>query len=151
MAAEAGVLTVDTSRPVVLFDGVCNLCNRTVQFIIRRDPHARFRFASLQSAAGAAIVRQATGRALPSADPPESILLVERDRLYERSTAVLHVLRKLRFPWPVAYALVIVPRAMRDSVYDLIARRRYRWFGRQDVCMVPTPDLRARFVDQSEA
>jgi len=146
MAEPARVLTLDTTlHPVVLFDGVCNLCNGSVQFVIKRDPHARFRFAALQSAAGAALVTRATGQ--PIDDSLESMLLVENDHLYDRSTALLRIVRKLRFPWPLFYGFVIVPRAVRDSVYDLIARRRYRWFGRREVCMVPTPELRARFME----
>jgi predicted DCC family thiol-disulfide oxidoreductase YuxK len=147
MAEAAGVLTIDTSlHPVVLFDGVCNLCNGTVQFVIKRDPRAIFRFGALQSGAGSGLVTRAIGRSLPAASPIDTILLIERDRLYARSTAVLRIVRKLRFPWPLLFGLVIIPRPIRDSVYDLIARRRYRWFGRQEICMVPTPDLRARFI-----
>lgn len=148
MADQAGVLTLDTStHPVVLFDGVCNLCNGSVQFVIKRDPRARFRFAALQSESGAALVARVTGQAVSPMDQPESMLLIEADHLYSHSTAILRIARKLRFPWPLCYGFVIVPRVIRDSVYDLIARRRYRWFGRRDVCMVPTPDLRARFID----
>jgi predicted DCC family thiol-disulfide oxidoreductase YuxK len=147
MAESPGVLTLDTSlHPVVLFDGVCNLCSATVQFVIKRDPRARFRFGALQSPEGAALLTRAMGRTLTAADPPDSLLLIEDDRLYARSSAVLRIVRKLRFPWPLLYACAIVPRAIRDSVYDLIARRRYRWFGRQGVCMVPTAELRSRFI-----
>jgi len=80
-------------------------------------------------------------------DRPAETGLIEGDRLYARSTAVLRILLKLRFPWPLLYACVIVPRVIRDSVYDLIAHRRYRWFGRREVCMVPTPELRSRFIE----
>ena len=128
---------------VILFDGVCNLCNGAVQFVIARDPGARLQFAALQSPAAARLVASAGSRhALP-----DSIVLVEDGRLWTRSTAALRIARHLRFPWPAAYALIAVPRPLRDWVYDLVARNRYRWFGRRDVCMVPTPALRARFLE----
>ena len=127
---------------IVLFDGVCNLCNGFVTFIIARDPHARFRFASLSSPAAAGILR-AAGVALPL---PDTVVLVEDGKAHVRSDAALRVVRRLRFPWPVAYALAAVPRPIRDWVYDFIAARRYQWFGRRDVCMIPTAELRSRFL-----
>jgi predicted DCC family thiol-disulfide oxidoreductase YuxK len=127
----------------ILFDGVCNLCNGFVQFVIARDPGARFRFAALQSAAAAAVLRDA-GMTGPL---PDSIVLVEDARVHFRSDAALRIVRGLRFPWPLAYGVVIVPRFIRDRVYDLIAARRYRWFGRRDSCMLPTADLKRRFLD----
>ena len=125
----------------ILFDGVCNLCNGFVQFVIRRDPSARFRFAPLQSPAAAALLRDAGVTALP-----DSMVLVADGRVYVRSAAVLRVARGLRFPWPLAYAGMVVPPFIRDRVYDAVAARRYRWFGRRDVCMVPTPELQKRFL-----
>jgi predicted DCC family thiol-disulfide oxidoreductase YuxK len=127
----------------VLFDGVCNLCNGFVQFIITRDPDARFRFAALQSDAAAALLRDA-GVTPPL---PDSLVLVEDGRVYFRSAAALRVARRLRFPWPIAYGLVVVPRVIRDRIYDYVAAHRYRWFGRRESCMVPTPDLKRRFLD----
>ena len=126
----------------ILFDGVCNLCNGFVRFTIARDPAARFRFAPLQSAAAAALLRDAA----VTAPLPDSLVLIEDGRVFLRSAAALHVARGLRFPWPLAYAFIVVPRAIRDRVYDVIAARRYRWFGRREVCMVPTPDLERRFL-----
>jgi len=126
----------------ILFDGVCNLCNGFVRFVIARDPAARFRFASLQSAAAAALLREA-GVAAPM---PDSIVLIAGGRAYVRSAAALRILRGLRFPWPLAVALFVVPRFVRDRVYDFIAARRYRWFGRRESCLVPTADLRRRFL-----
>jgi len=128
---------------VLLFDGVCTLCNGFVQFVIHRDPAGRFQFAPLQT--GAARWLLATQGSLPL---PDSLVLVENGRLFTRSAAALRVARGLRFPWPLAYVLVAVPRPLRDWVYDIVARRRYRWFGRRDVCMVPTPELRARFLSE---
>jgi predicted DCC family thiol-disulfide oxidoreductase YuxK len=126
----------------ILFDGVCNLCNGFVQFVIARDPGARFRFAALQSDAAASLLRDA-GAIAPL---PDSIVLVEDGRLHFRSDAALRILRGLRFPWPLAYGFVVLPRFVRDRVYDLIAAHRYRWFGRRESCMIPTPDLERRFL-----
>lgn len=128
---------------MILFDGVCNLCNGFVRFVIARDPGARFAFASLQSAAAAALLN---GRLAPGPQP-DSVLLLQGNHLYTESDAALRVARGLAFPWNLAYAFVIVPRPLRDVIYRWVARNRYRWFGRRDVCMVPTPDLRVRFLD----
>src|SRR4029077_7027546 len=139
--------SMKTEGPLLLFDGVCNLCNGFVTFVIDRDPAAVFRFASLQSEAGRAAL-QAHGRTVPSGDP-ETILLIEDGRVYEQSTAALRVARRLKGPCKLLYALRIVPRALRDAVDGWVARHRYRWFGRRDSCRVPTPALRARFLDDA--
>jgi predicted DCC family thiol-disulfide oxidoreductase YuxK len=128
----------------ILFDGVCNLCNGFVQFAIARDPSARFRFAALGSGPAQALLKEA-GVTGPL---PDSVVLVEDGRVFVRSAAALRVARGLTFPWPLAYGLVVVPRGIRDFVYDLIAARRYRWFGRRETCMVPTPDLARRFLNR---
>jgi predicted DCC family thiol-disulfide oxidoreductase YuxK len=119
-------------RALVLFDGVCNLCNGVVRFIIARDPAGRFRFAPLT---------------LEASQPAESLVLVEAGKTYTRSAAVLRIARGLRFPWPLLAAFLLAPRPLRDLLYDFVARRRYRWFGKRDTCMAPTPDIRARFPD----
>jgi predicted DCC family thiol-disulfide oxidoreductase YuxK len=132
---------------VILYDGVCNLCNATVLFVIDRDPHGRFAFAALQSPAAAAIL-------LPlRLDPADldSVVLVEDGRAWTRSAAALRVARGLRRAWPLLYAFIVVPRPLRDAVYDLVARRRYRWFGRSDACRVPTPALASRFLENGVA
>lgn len=128
---------------VVLFDGVCNLCNGAVNYIIDRDPSARFRFAALQSAQAAALLAP-LGR-VPEAEP-QSFILVENGRVYERSSAALRVARKLPGAWKLFYAFVVVPTPIRDVVYRFIARNRYRWFGKAEACRMPTPELRARFL-----
>ena len=127
---------------IILFDGVCNLCNRSVQFILRRDPRGRFRFAAIQSEAGQRILRE---RGLP-AEGVGSIVLLEGGVLYTKSTAGLRIARGLTPPWPLLSLFLIVPRFLRDPVYRLIARNRYRFFGKQEACMLPTPDTRARFL-----
>jgi predicted DCC family thiol-disulfide oxidoreductase YuxK len=127
---------------VILFDGVCNLCNGFVTFVIARDSAGRFQFGPLQSPA----VQRLLG-SIDSREPwPDSIVLVEDGRVWTRSAAALRVARGLPFPWPLAYAFVVVPRPWRDWIYNRAARNRYRWFGKRAVCMVPTPELRARFI-----
>ncbi|MDQ3036720.1 MAG: thiol-disulfide oxidoreductase DCC family protein [Myxococcota bacterium] len=132
------------THPIVLFDGVCNLCSGAVQFIIDRDPEDAFRFASLQSERAAELLR-ARGRMPPEGDP-ESLVLIDGDEVYERSGAALRIARRLRAPWGLLYAFWIVPWFLRDALYRVIARNRYRWFGRSEQCRVPTPELRERFL-----
>ena len=134
----------DEKRPsaAILFDGVCNLCSSVVQFVAARDPQARFRFASLGSAPATRLLQEA-GVSLGSAD---SIVLIEDGRAYLRSAAALRIARSLRFPWPMAYGLVVVPRPLRDYVYDVVARHRRRWFGTRDTCLVPGDDMKDRFL-----
>lgn len=123
----------------MLFDGVCNLCNGLVQFVLPRDPGAHFHFASLQSATAQ--------RLLQGRIPAETIVLLEGGRRYVKSTAALRIVRRLRFPWPIFYAGVAVPRPVRDVVYDWVARHRYRWFGRRESCLLPAPEWRGRFLE----
>jgi predicted DCC family thiol-disulfide oxidoreductase YuxK len=132
-------------HPVVLFDGVCNLCNGVVNFAIDRDPGSRLRFASLQSPVGRQMLER-LGHSVPSGDP-DSILLVERGRVHERSGAALRIARHLSGGWSLLAAFLVVPRPLRDLVYRWVASHRYRWFGKADACRVPTPDLRARFIE----
>jgi predicted DCC family thiol-disulfide oxidoreductase YuxK len=129
----------------VLFDGVCNLCNGFVQFVITRDPSKRLRFGTLQSD-GAQQLLASTPHA---AFVPDSVVLVEDGRVFTRSTAALRIARQLTFPWRLAYLFILVPRPLRDWIYDWVASHRYGWFGRRDACMVPTPELRARFLSDS--
>jgi predicted DCC family thiol-disulfide oxidoreductase YuxK len=129
---------------VILFDGVCNLCNSSVTFVIDHDRRKRFKFAALQSEAGAALLAQ-HGRAATLGDP-DSMLLVEDGRLYQRSTAVLRIARGLSGLWKLGYAAMVVPRPLRDLVYRWIARNRYRWFGKTEACRLPTPELKERFL-----
>ena len=130
-------------HPVLLFDGHCNLCNGSVQWIIRRDPEATFRFASLQSDAGRSILRKAG----MNTDDLDTVVLYYEGALHTRSDAALKVLLLLGPPWSWLYPLSILPRTFRNTVYDWIARNRYRWFGRSESCMIPSPELKARFLD----
>jgi predicted DCC family thiol-disulfide oxidoreductase YuxK len=127
---------------VVLFDGVCGLCNRSVDFIIRHDPERRFLFAPLQSEKGRALLVDC---GLPEGSLG-TIVLVEAARCHVRSTAALRIVRRLEWPWPMLAWLAIVPRPLRDAAYDWLANRRYRWFGETDTCRAPTPEVRERFL-----
>jgi len=128
---------------IVLFDGVCNLCNGTVNFIIDRDPVGYFRFAPLQSSVAETY--------LANADGPDhslgTIVLVENGQTYVRSTAALRIARRLAGPWSLLALALAVPRPLRDAVYNWIATNRYDWFGQRDQCRMPTPGLRDRFLD----
>jgi predicted DCC family thiol-disulfide oxidoreductase YuxK len=129
---------------VVLFDGVCNFCNGSVNFIIKHDQNKLFRFASLQSPAGQKLVKE-YGMNKPGLD---SIILIENGRAYTHSTAALKIAAELNGIWSWAHALIYVPRAPRDFFYKLFARNRYRLFGKKEECMIPTPEVRERFLDQ---
>lgn len=129
--------------PVILFDGVCNLCNGAVTWVIERDKRAYFRFASLQSGAA----RSALSDAGAPAIMPDSIVLLDADGVHVRSDAALRIAARLGMPWSLLSLARIVPRVLRDAVYDFIARNRYRWFGRRDVCMLPTAGVADRFLD----
>ena len=131
-------------HPVVLFDGVCNLCSASVNFIIDRDPKATLRFASLQSVAARELLKQ-HGITLPEGDP-DSILLVDGGRVYDKSGAALRIAGKLRSPIAMFWIFLIVPWFIRDFFYKIIARNRYKWFGKTEACRVPTPELKERFV-----
>jgi predicted DCC family thiol-disulfide oxidoreductase YuxK len=128
---------------VILFDGECNLCNGFVGFVLPRDPAAHFKFASLQSSFGQDLL---TGHDLP-ANTLDSVVLVDEGKVYIRSTAALRIVRRLSGLWPLLYLLILVPRPIRDAVYDFIARHRYRWFGKRESCLLPTPENRKRFLD----
>jgi predicted DCC family thiol-disulfide oxidoreductase YuxK len=134
--AEAG-------PPVILFDGMCNLCTGSVRFVIERDARKQFRFASLQSPVAETLLgAQGHERA-----GLESIILIRDGRVYRKSTAALMIARRLDGLWPLLAACLLIPRPLRDAVYDWIGRRRYRMFGRRDVCWRPQPELAERFLD----
>lgn len=137
---------------MVLFDGVCNLCNASVGWIIRRDRRGVFRFASLQSEFARRALAEAAGRPGAGGSPPplpDSIVLLTGGRVLTRSSAVIGIARRLGMPWSMAAVGLVMPRPIRDAIYAFIARRRYRWFGKREACAVPTPALRARFLDAS--
>jgi len=133
------------AHPVLLFDGVCGLCSRAVDFVLAHDRGAVFRFAALQSAAWQAALAR---HRLPS-DYSDSMVVIDGGRCYRYSTAVLHILRRLGMPWAALWPLVLVPPPFRDLLYEHVAARRYRWFGKLDTCRVPTAAERERFVADS--
>lgn len=127
--------------PILLFDGECNLCAASVRFVIARDPARRVRFASLQSE----FARHRPG--LSAEGDPESLVLLEGDRVRFRSTAVLRLCGYLGGAWPLLRVFLLVPGPLRDLAYRWIARNRYRWFGRRDACWLPGPESEGRFVE----
>jgi predicted DCC family thiol-disulfide oxidoreductase YuxK len=131
------------TNALILFDGTCMLCNAAVRLVIANDPRAFFRFAPLQSALAHELVGTTPGEGVLT----ETLILIEDGVRFERSAAVLRVLTRLRMPWPMFCVLAIVPRPVLDWLYRAIARNRYRWFGRRDQCIIPSPSLRARFME----
>lgn len=127
---------------IVLFDGVCNFCNASINFVIEHDSSGYFRFAPLQSEIG----EKLTAKYGIDRIETDSVVLVENGKVYTHSDAALGIARHLNGVWSWAYALRVVPRPLRDLVYRLVARNRYRLFGRREACMIPTPEIRARFL-----
>ena len=134
----------DRRQALVLYDGVCHLCQGSVRFIAKRDPTGYFRFGALQSPRARGLAPAAGGDGSPA-----TIVLLEGGRAYTRSTAVLRIARRLRFPWNAFAIGLLVPRALRDAAYDWVARHRYGWFGRSDACELPPPEWRERFIDHA--
>jgi predicted DCC family thiol-disulfide oxidoreductase YuxK len=134
---------MDGSDPILLFDGVCNVCNGAVNFVIEHDPHGRFRFASLQSEAGRALLREHG-----LADMPVStMVLIDAGQAFLNSEGVLRAAQRLGGAFTLLVPLLWVPRGLRDGLYRLFARNRYRLFGKSAHCLVPTPAIRARFLE----
>lgn len=129
-------------HPIILFDGICNLCNSAVQFVIKRDKKGIIQFAPLQSDAGQQLLKQYQ---LPPA-AMESFVLIENGKAYSRSSAALKVSRHLRGLWPFCYGFMIVPKFIRNGIYNWVAANRYKWFGVREECMIPTPELKKRFL-----
>ena len=127
---------------VVIFDGVCNLCNWSVQFIIKHDPKAIFKFTSLQSEFGTALAKE---HGL-SSENPESVLLLKDGELLSKSAAALAIVTELNGIWKLLVIFRLIPQNIRDSIYDWIANNRYYWFGKRDKCMVPTEGIKERFI-----
>jgi predicted DCC family thiol-disulfide oxidoreductase YuxK len=128
---------------IILFDGVCNLCNGIVQFIIKRDPNGKFRFASLQSESGQKLLGKF---GLPS-DEFDSIVLIQGEQYFLKSTAGLRIIKELGGLWKLLFVFIYLPASFRDFIYDQIAGSRYRIFGKRESCMIPTPELKARFLE----
>ncbi len=127
---------------IILFDGVCNFCNASINFVMDHDPKYRFKFAALQSD----FAKEKLAKAGLSTSDFDSVVLIEGDKVYTRSTAALRIARLLSGAWPLMYGFVIVPPFIRNAIYDLVARNRYRWFGKSENCRLPSPEERARFI-----
>jgi predicted DCC family thiol-disulfide oxidoreductase YuxK len=127
---------------VIFFDGICNLCNGAVQFTIKRDEKNIFKFAALQSDYAEEELKEFN----IDHNQLGSFVLLEDGKVYQKSTAALRVAKKLNGFWPLLYAFMVVPRFIRDAVYDFIAKNRYKWFGKQESCWVPTPELKGKFL-----
>ena len=142
--AQVPTIRAVTTGGIVLFDGVCNLCNGSVQFILDRDPKGYFSFASLQSERGKALLRE--HGVTPTEGDPDSVFLIEGGRLFDRSTAALRIAAHLTLPWSLMRIYLLLPAFLRDPFYKLVARNRYRLFGKTNECRIPTPELRARML-----
>lgn len=129
---------------VIIFDGVCSLCNAWVDFVLRREKEDIFSFAANQSDEGQEILKK-FNKTFDN-EEVDTVFLLEDGQLYERSTAALRIVKKLSFPWNLAYGFVIIPRPIRDFFYKIIAKNRYRWFGKKNSCRLPTPEERAKFI-----
>ncbi|AXI09218.1 thiol-disulfide oxidoreductase [Oceanobacillus zhaokaii] len=128
---------------IILFDGVCNFCSNSVNFIIKRDKHATFKFGSLQSDIGIKLKNQTN---LP--EDTDSIVLMEDGKYYDKSTAALRISKELDGFWKFLYVFIIVPKPLRDLAYNYLAKNRYKWFGKKDQCMLPSPEIKSRFLKE---
>lgn len=131
------------NQDILLFDGVCNLCNSSVNLIIDHDPKGHFKFAALQSDFGQQKLKE-LGYDMASFD---SLVLLSNGKVYKKSSAALRIAKKLNGLYPLLYIFMIVPPFIRHGVYDIIGRNRYKWWGKSDSCRIPTPELRARFME----
>ncbi|WP_109437490.1 MULTISPECIES: thiol-disulfide oxidoreductase DCC family protein [Aquimarina] len=136
---------IKEDKKIILFDGVCNLCNSAINFIIKRDKKDIFRYASLQSEIGKKLILE---RNIDTSSL-DSILLIEpKVAYYHKSTAALHIAKQLSGLYPLLSVFLILPKFFRDWIYNIIAKNRYKWFGKKESCMIPTPELKALFIDQ---
>jgi len=135
---------ISQSNPIILFDGVCNLCNGFVKFVIRNDPKRKFRFVPLQEFTGS----EQYPEFKTMAKAMNTVILLDKGKISSKSSAALKISRQLAFPVNLGYVFILFPVFIRNAVYDYIAHKRYRWFGRQDTCMIPSPELLDRFIKQ---
>lgn len=129
------------NKPLILFDGVCNLCNAFVRFVIKYDTDAEFRFGSIQSERGKEILNRLTKN-----ETTDTIVLLHHGKMYQRSDAFLFIVKRLRFPVNLLVVTYVVPRVLRNAIYDFIAKRRYRFFGQKDQCELPAESYQNRFI-----
>jgi predicted DCC family thiol-disulfide oxidoreductase YuxK len=131
------------NNKIVLFDGVCNLCNSSVQFIIKHDRKKQFLFASLQGKFGQEVLKKNNF----STESLNTLILIEGDKIFTRSTGVLRMMKHLGGGWSLLYGFIIFPKFIRDAVYNWVSKNRYKWFGKKEECMIPTIELKERFLD----
>lgn len=130
-------------KKIILFDGVCNLCNRSVNFIVDRDPEAQFLFAPLQSKIATDLLNELGEQE----QTLNSIILIENGNIFRHSTAALRISKQLSSLWPLFYLFILLPKFLRDPIYIVIAKNRYKWFGKKSTCRLPTKELQSRFLD----
>ncbi|KOF02822.1 thiol-disulfide oxidoreductase DCC family protein [Roseivirga seohaensis] len=130
------------THDILLFDGVCNLCNSSVNFIIDRDPKKHFKFAALQSDFGQSKLKELGF----NQEEFDSLVLLSKGKVYRKSSAALRIAKKLNGLWPLLYIFILIPPFIRHGIYDIIGKNRYKWFGKQDSCRMPTPELKQRFI-----
>ena len=135
-------MNIYKNKSIILFDGVCNLCNSSVNFIIKHDKKKHFLFASLQSDAAKEILLHHSLNKIIF----DSIILIEDTIIYEKSTAVLRIAKKLNNGFQLLYVFILIPKILRDKIYDYIAKNRYKWYGKKNTCMLPSKDLKSRFL-----
>ncbi|ETT51712.1 MULTISPECIES: thiol-disulfide oxidoreductase DCC family protein [Paenibacillus] len=133
---------VHQGHPIVLVDGVCHFCQGLTKWIIKRDPEGKYHFASLQSD----VAKELLAKGNLSTDSMDTFVLIENGKYYTRSTAALRLAKGLKFPYPLLYVFIIIPKFIRNAVYNWVARNRYRWFGKDEACMLPTPEIKDRFL-----
>ena len=133
---------INKDKAIVLFDGICNFCSSSVLFIIKRDPKGYFLFSALQTESGALIMKKYNIHS----DKMDSIILIQNNKVFYRSDAALKIARKLKGGWKLFYAAIVIPPLIRNFFYDLVARNRYRWFGKRDLCFIPDQNVKGRFI-----
>ena len=133
---------MSTEKKITLFDGVCNLCNTSVLFVIKRDTKDQFRFAALQSEIGQSLAKK---HQLDTTQV-DSIVLIMKDKVFIKSSAALNISRYLKGAYPLLFLFIIIPSFIRNWVYDYVAKNRYRWYGKKDQCMIPTKELKSKFL-----
>lgn len=132
-------------NPLILFDGICNLCNSTIDFVIKKDKNLLFRFVPLQTDAGIRLLQK-----FPVPENTDSVILIKDKRVFTESDAVFEIARLLPYPWRIAVAIKILPSSWRNLIYRWIARNRYTWFGKKNTCRIPTDEEQRLFPDKDE-
>lgn len=136
------MLNQSKEHKIILFDGVCNLCNGAINFVIQKDRKNIFKFATLQSEIGKSLLSKYN----VDTTKIDSMILIDGDKCYIKSSAALRIAKRLSGGYPLLYSLIVLPKFIRNSVYEYVAKNRYKWFGKKESCMIPTPELKAKFL-----